>query len=120
MDAMTDTPSRRQDEISAALRASRELGPEYDEALAASLVERIDDTIDERVRHHVAERLDGAHHPRRGMSGNTARLVLALVTLGLSVPLTAMTATLVAGEAVAFLWAGLIIFYIVVVRGMRG
>ncbi|MFI6575856.1 hypothetical protein ACIBFB_08640 [Nocardiopsis sp. NPDC050513] len=118
MDAMTDIPSRRQDEIAAALRAGRELGPEYDDALAASLVDRIDDTIDERVRRHVTEQLAEAPQARRGMSGNTARFVLALVTLGLSVPLTAMTATLVAGEAVAFLWAGLIIFYVVVVRGL--
>ncbi|OLT29587.1 hypothetical protein BJF83_10530 [Nocardiopsis sp. CNR-923] len=118
MDAMTDIPSRRQDEIAAALRAGRELGPEYDDALAASLVDRIDHTIDERVRHHVAEQLGEVSRSRRGMSGNTARFVLALVILGLSVPLTAMAATLVGGEAVVFLWAGMIIFYVVVARGL--
>ena len=50
---MADDTSQRRTELTAALRADRELGPEYDDALAASLVERIDETIDARVRHHL-------------------------------------------------------------------
>lgn len=42
------TPDQR-DEISASVAARRDLGPEYDEALAQGLVERIGEEIDKRV-----------------------------------------------------------------------
>ena len=88
---MTNNPQRQQDEIAAALRASRELGPEYDEAVAASLVERVDDTIEERVKHHVARQM-GANEARRGLPANNVRMVLSLVCLGISIPTTAIAA----------------------------
>ena len=37
------------DEITAAAAAHRELGPQYDEAVAESLIDRIGDEIDRRV-----------------------------------------------------------------------
>ncbi len=116
---MTDNPRRHQDEIAAALRASRELGPEYDEAVAASLVERVDDTIEERVRYHVARRA-GADDARVGVSSNTVRMVLALVCLGVSIPVTGIVAALVGSAVSVFMvWAGLIAFYLVAVLGLR-
>jgi hypothetical protein len=39
----------RQDEIAASVAAHRDLGPGYDEAVAAGLVERIGDEIDRRI-----------------------------------------------------------------------
>ncbi len=42
------TPEQR-DEIAASVAAQRDLGPEYDEALAQGLVERIGEEIDKRV-----------------------------------------------------------------------
>jgi hypothetical protein len=121
MAAMTSSSpsSRRVDEVASALQASRELGPEYDDAVAASLVERIDDTIEERVRHHIARTTAGAAPARTGMPSNTVRFVLSLVCLGVSVPLTAITAAMVGGASVPFVWAGLIIFYIISVVGLR-
>ncbi|MFE3459381.1 hypothetical protein ACFXKD_17700 [Nocardiopsis aegyptia] len=117
---MTPTPSsRRTDEVAAALRAGRELGPEYDDAVAASLVERIDDTIEERVRHHIAHTAAQASPAKAGMPSNTVRFVLSLVCLGVSIPLTAITASLVGGAAVPFVWAGLVLFYVVSVVGLR-
>ncbi|PWV55487.1 hypothetical protein [Nocardiopsis sp. L17-MgMaSL7] len=116
---MTDNPQRHQEEIAAALRASRELGPEYDEAVAASLVERVDDTIEERVKHHVARRT-GADEPRVGVASNTVRMVLALVCLGISIPITAIVASLIGGAMSVFMvWAGLIGFYLIAVLGLR-
>ena len=115
---MTNDSRRQQDEISAALRASRELGPEYDEAVASSLVERVDDTIEERVKHHVARQM-GAREERRGLPANNVRMVLSLVCLGLSIPLTAATATLVGPAGVTIVWIGLIAFYIISVVGLR-
>ncbi|MFD3687801.1 hypothetical protein ACFWTE_23655 [Nocardiopsis sp. NPDC058631] len=115
---MTNNPSRHQDEVAAALRAGRELGPEYDEALAASLVERIDDTIEERVRHHVARQTPAAP-ARTGMPSNTVRFVLSLVCLGVSIPITGITAALGPTGALPLVWLGLIAFYVVSVVGLR-
>lgn len=116
---MSDNPQRHQDEIAAALRASRELGPEYDDAVAASLVERVDDTIEERVKYHVT-RQAGADERRVGVASNTVRMVLALVCLGISIPITGIVAALIGGAMSVFMvWAGLICFYLVAVLGLR-
>ncbi|MFL1378808.1 MULTISPECIES: hypothetical protein [unclassified Nocardiopsis] len=116
---MTDSISQRQAEIAAALRAGRELGPEYDDALAASLVERIDDAIDTSVRRHL-DRGQRDHKVKVGVPSNTVRMVLSLVCLGVSIPATAIAAALVGGPAaIAAVWLGLIVFYIVSVLGLR-
>jgi hypothetical protein len=115
---MTNNPQRHRDEVAAALRASRELGPEYDEALAASLVERVDDTIEERVEHHVA-RQAGADAGRRGLPANNVRMVLSLVCLGISIPATAIGAGMAGPAGIFLVWAGLIGFYLVSVAGLR-
>ncbi|WP_150237779.1 hypothetical protein [Nocardiopsis quinghaiensis] len=116
---MTNHPPRqRDDEVAAALHASRELGPEYDEAVAASLVERIDDTIAERVRHHMAAQ-GGAAPAKAGMPSNTVRFVLSLVCLGVSIPISGITAALGNPAALPLVWLGLIVFYLVSVVGLR-
>ncbi|WP_017581157.1 hypothetical protein [Nocardiopsis valliformis] len=115
---MTNNPQRQQDEIAAALRASRELGPEYDEAVAASLVERVDDTIEERVKHHVARQM-GANEGRRGLPANNVRMVLSLVCLGISIPTTAIAAGMAGAAGIFLVWAGLIAFYLISVTGLR-
>ncbi len=117
MEGMTDTPQRTQDEVAAALRAGRDLGPEYDDAVAASLVERIDGTIDERVRHHVAQHTKDTD--RSGIPANTARFVLTLVFMGLSIPLTAIAGGTAGTVGVVALWLGLVVFYLVSVLGLR-
>ncbi|WP_159945226.1 MULTISPECIES: hypothetical protein [unclassified Nocardiopsis] len=119
MGSMTNSPQSRRDEVSAALRASRELGPEYDEAVAASLVERIDDTIAERVRHHLAAQRAAAEPTRTGTPSNTVRFVLSLVCLGVSVPITAIAAAVGGPGALPMVWIGLILFYVVSVVGLR-
>lgn len=115
---MTNNPQRQAEEIAAALRASRELGPEYDEAVAASLVERVDDTIEERVKYHVA-RQTGANESRRGLPSNNVRMVLSLVCLGVSIPATAISAAMAGAGGVFIVWAGLIVFYLISVSGLR-
>ncbi|SIO90278.1 hypothetical protein [Nocardiopsis sp. JB363] len=116
---MTNHPRGNKDEIAAALRASRELGPEYDDAISASLVERVDDAIEERVKHHVARQMNAGESPK-GVASNTVRMVLALVCLGISIPITAIVASLVGGAGPVFVvWLGLIGFYLVAVGGLR-
>ncbi|MDE3725293.1 hypothetical protein PWG71_28265 [Nocardiopsis sp. N85] len=117
---MTDSTSRHQADIAATLRAGRELGPEYDEALAASLVERIDEAIDTSVRRHLDHRRREERPAKVGVPSNTARMVLSLVCLGVSIPITGIAAGVVGGAAsLAAVWLGLIVFYIISVVGLR-
>ncbi|MEU1901347.1 hypothetical protein ABZ512_23435 [Nocardiopsis dassonvillei] len=118
MVTMTDHPQRHSDEIAAALRASRELGPEYDEAVAASLVERIDGTVEARVRHHMAAQAR-TEPAKAGLPSNTVRFVLSLVCLGVSIPVSAITAAVGSPAALPLVWLGLILFYVVSVVGLR-
>ena len=115
---MTDNPQRHKDEVAAALRASRELGPEYDEAVAASLVERVDDTIEERVKYHVAHHA-GATEGRKGLPANNVRMILSLVCLGISIPTTAIAAAMAGSTGIFLVWVGLIAFYLISVTGLR-
>lgn len=115
---MTNDSQRHQEEVAAALRASRELGPEYDEAVASSLVERVDDTIEERVKHHVARQM-GANESRRGLPANNVRMVLSLVCLGVSIPATAISAAMGGAAGILIVWVGLIAFYLISVTGLR-
>lgn len=119
MSDMTNRAQGNKDEIAAALRASRELGPEYDDAISASLVERVDDAIEERVEHHVARQM-GANEAGKGVASNTVRMVLALVCLGVSIPATAIAAAVAGGAgSILMVWLGLIGFYLVAVAGLR-
>jgi hypothetical protein len=118
MVAMTGHPPRQSDEIAAALRASRELGPEYDEAVAASLVERIDGTVEARVRHHMAAQAR-TETTKTGMPSNTVRFVLSLVCLGVSIPVSGITAALGDPASLPLVWLGLALFYVVSVVGLR-
>ncbi|MBB6171457.1 hypothetical protein HNR23_001517 [Nocardiopsis mwathae] len=104
------------DELAASLRAGRELGADYDDAIAASLAERLEQSIDERVRHHVAAR---ERAQPRGVPARTARMVLAIITLGLAVPLTAISGGYGGALGVAATWSGLVLLYIITIIAIR-
>ncbi|RBL86445.1 hypothetical protein DDE05_10385, partial [Streptomyces cavourensis] len=96
-------------ELAATLQARGELGPEYESALADSFLEkveqRLDSTMDRRVRRHLAEqqvtaaRGPGVARPSSAAGVGTAgavaagfgeRFGFALVSLVLAVPLSAI------------------------------
>jgi hypothetical protein len=68
--------SIQRDDVAATLAARRELGGDYEEALADALVERIGNTIDERIDAKLATRPPG----RTGVkiSPSTAAMVSGL------------------------------------------
>jgi hypothetical protein len=84
-------------DLEATLRARRELGEEYDSALVESFLEkvdqRIDSTVDRRVRRHLGEQqlvvARGAHRPRPTDSWGE-RFGFGVVSLVLAVPLSAI------------------------------
>lgn len=116
------------DELRATVDARRELGPDYEQALIESFLEKIDTTIDARVRAEVAAQngyqwqqgppgAPGAH-PRPKHQGDPT-LPIALGSLGIGIPLTAIAATQ-AGPAGLFLaWTGIILVNIAAAFGRR-
>jgi hypothetical protein len=76
------------DEFRAAAEVRRELGPEYDKAVVESFLERLGPEIDARVDTRVAQELEaGAGRSR------TPSMRLAIVSMVLGIPLTAIVAT---------------------------
>jgi hypothetical protein len=71
-------------DLTAAAHARRELGPEYEVALVEAFLERLDRDIDERLNARVAS----SPAPRR--SSSDPSLPIALGSLGLSIPLSAI------------------------------
>jgi hypothetical protein len=79
------------DEITAAAAAHRELGPQYDEAVAASLIDRIGEEIDRRVDARVGQGQPSARRelrrpappPEPAVPAAPARLSAASVVLAL-------------------------------------
>ncbi|GAA1078359.1 hypothetical protein [Nocardiopsis composta] len=114
-------PKAPRDEVAAALQTGRELGPDYDEAIAASLVERIDAAIEARVDAHLAGRLRG-EEPKRRVSyeeqWKSPRLILGLIAMVLSIPLTAISGSLLGAEGVLLSWIGMVLLYLIAVLGL--
>ncbi|MEV4256673.1 hypothetical protein AB0J52_26210 [Spirillospora sp. NPDC049652] len=96
------------EDLAAGLAARRELGPDYDAAFA--------DVIATRIEEQLAARQSGREHPRpapppavfHGRPRDHALLVL-LLSLAVSVPLTAISASLAGPGAVLFLWIALVV-----------
>jgi hypothetical protein len=63
--------SRRDEEIAASVAVHRDLGSEYDDAIAAGLVERIGAEVDRRVDERLSQYESGGR-PATGCAGNSA------------------------------------------------
>jgi hypothetical protein len=92
----------------AAIAARQELGPEYEEDVAAGLAER----VEQLVAFRTAELRQAGETEHRGSSyektAQTQRFVTALVSLGAGIPITAIA--LVQGGLVETVvcWAGIV------------
>lgn len=97
---MTDELSM--DDLEATLAVRKEHGPEIDAALVESLAAKVDAVVERRVQAELAER----HHPQQVKAG---QLALAITSLALSIPLTAITASLAGLLGVFIVWIGIAI-----------
>ncbi|MFI7701389.1 hypothetical protein [Nonomuraea sp. NPDC049480] len=83
------------DDLQATLDARRDLGPDYEAALVESFMERLDATIAARVRAelgtHGAPPYGPPPHPKAKNPG-AAMIPIALGSMGIGVPLTAIAA----------------------------
>jgi hypothetical protein len=86
---MRDTSPLRED-LQATLDARRDLGPDYEPALVDSLVERLDATIAARVAAEL--HLRGVPPAKQRASGS-AMVPIALGSMAIGIPLTAIAST---------------------------
>jgi hypothetical protein len=102
--------SEMRSEAEAALAARRELGPEYDEHIAAGLAERVEQLAAYRsaeLQHSsAAERADIEF----ARTGQRQSFVLGIISLGVGIPITAISAIQVDPSllGVAVSWAGIV------------
>ncbi|GAA5768964.1 hypothetical protein [Streptosporangium roseum] len=98
----------------ATIEARRDLGPEYESALVESFVERLDATIAARVRTemHLAggpPPYPGPHEQgrRQRRSGNSS-VPIALGSMGIGIPLTAIAAGEAGTAGLLLAWGGIV------------
>jgi hypothetical protein len=80
------------EEIRAAAHIHRELGPDYDKAVVESFLERLGPEIDARVDARVARELE-ARDPRPRGKASMSPAGMALGSIALGIPITAIVAT---------------------------
>lgn len=108
---MSTTSSLTPDEIRAAAETHRELGPDYQSAVIESFLDKVGREIDARVDARVAlARTDPAQPPARPSrsGGRGSVLALAIVSMSLGIPLTAIVTTAGGGiAALVVIWAAI-------------
>lgn len=94
----------------AAVAARRELGPEYDDHVAAGLADRVEELVALRTAELRHTREQGSTVERAEATSQRQRFVLAIISLGIGIPVTAISGALVEpslfGMAVG--WAGIV------------
>ncbi len=108
-------------ELDATLQTRRELGPEYEDELIDSFMEkveqRLDSVVDKRVRRQMAEQqmvvARGSTRPQQAQphlypDGLGARLGLAVASLVLAIPLSAIAVVNAGLIGLISCWAGIV------------
>ncbi len=97
------------DDLTAAVGARRELGPDYEDAVLDSFLARLDRQMQERVDATVAERISSGE--RRAAGAAPARrdpgLTLGIVSVIAGIPVTAITTGTEELAALIVSWAGI-------------
>jgi hypothetical protein len=81
------SPELPREDLAAVLETRRELGRDYESALVESLAERVDQVIDARVQARIAEHSRGG---RVEATSQRAQLQLAVASVALGIPITAI------------------------------
>ncbi|MVA74761.1 hypothetical protein GC722_01735 [Auraticoccus sp. F435] len=109
-------------DVEAALAARRELGPDYEDALAAGLAERVEQLAAARSAELRQAATAESSWERIERTSRTQRFVLGIISLGVGVPVTAISALNVEPGllGVAVSWAGIVGVNAVFALGNRG
>lgn len=102
-------------ELDATLHARSELGSDYESALVESFLEkveqRLDTTLDRRVRRHLAEQqvsvARGARQPQP-LGGFGERFGFGIISLVLAIPLSAIAAAAAHTQGLVIAWLGIL------------
>jgi hypothetical protein len=100
------TGGARHEDWSAALGARRELGAEYDEAFVENFVERVSSEIDSRVDMRLAQMAGTRPVTARRRRGGSS---LALASIILGIPLTALAGNAAHAAGLAIVWGGIVL-----------
>jgi hypothetical protein len=94
----------------AALAAQMELGPEYSEYVAAGLAERVEEIAEGRTAELRHQALEASRAQAVEQSGRGRQLALAIVSVVMGIPITAISASEVDPSiiGVAVSWAGIV------------
>lgn len=104
-------PRLPRDEVAASLEAGRDLGPEYDDAVAASLAERLDQIVEERVRAGVADQV--AKRTHLSEARGEARTSVAIASLIFAVPLSAIAGGTAGALGLMLTWTGIVLVNVI-------
>ncbi|MGC5016041.1 hypothetical protein ACLQ2R_35195 [Streptosporangium sp. DT93] len=103
----------------ATVEARRDLGPEYETALIESFVSRLDATIAQRV--HAEMHATEAPKARSKHRNRNPSAAIALGSMGIGVPLTAIAAAEAGTAGLLLAWGGIVaINFAHAVSGWRG
>ncbi|MFI6288916.1 hypothetical protein ACIBCM_29930 [Streptomyces sp. NPDC051018] len=114
---MEASDSELKKELDATLHARRELGEEYESALVESFLEkveqRLDGTVDRRVRRQLAEQqmvvARGARPPQQATEPNFGeRFGFAIISMILAIPLSAIGVVQAGIEGLVATWFGIV------------
>ncbi|QHC20723.1 hypothetical protein [Streptomyces sp. GS7] len=100
-------------ELDATLQTRKELGPEYESELVESFLEKLDQNVDRRVRRQLAEQqmqVARGARPRRtdATSEFWQRFAVAVVSLVLAIPLSAIAVAEAGFVGLVVCWAGVV------------
>ncbi|MGW0938972.1 hypothetical protein [Streptomyces sp. NPDC002666] len=103
-------------ELKATLQARSELGAEYESALVESFLEkveqRLDGTLDRRVRRHLAEQqisvARGARTPQLSLGNFGERFGFGIISMILAIPLSAIGVANAGIEGLVVAWLGIV------------
>lgn len=94
-------------DIDAAIAARRELGPEYEEHVAAGLAERVEQLAAMRTA-ELRVAAEGPKEPDAERSARSQSFVLGIISLGAGIPITAIAADSAHLPGIAVAWLGII------------
>lgn len=109
-------PGEFNDDAAAAMAARRELGPEYDDAIAAGLADRVEQIVAARASQPAQQiqpyratppEQEGKEIEEKSTSSNQS-FVLGIASLGAGIPITAIAAEQGGLPGLIVAWAGIV------------
>ncbi|TDE53529.1 hypothetical protein E1295_16725 [Nonomuraea mesophila] len=108
------------DELKAAMSARRDLGPDFEDAVVESFLDKMGQEIDRRVDERLAASPQGKQAARASGPSDAQRLALAIVSLSLGTLITLVLVLVGAGGSYLIpIWLGIIIVN-AIFNGSRG